>query len=63
MNNKETNKELRKPNAEVYDISNAKKISWEFKECKWELENLPKGAMLIIPYENSYDFLVWVVSH
>lgn len=37
------------PSAKIYDVSNAERISWEFENCGWRLENLPTGSLLIIP--------------
>lgn len=40
-------------NAKIYDISNAIKISWEYENCGWSLENLPAGSQLIVPISDS----------
>lgn|GEM_PF-5018255 len=47
MNEKMVTKET--PTAKIYDLSNAIRISWEFENCCWRLENLPEGSQLIIP--------------
>lgn len=37
------------PSAEIFDISNAEKISWEYPECKWSYKKPLKGYVIIIP--------------
>lgn len=53
MNETEKNAKKEIPTAKIYDISNAIKISWEYENCGWSLENLPAGSQLIIPIGDS----------
>lgn len=37
------------PSAEMFDISNAERISWEFPDCKWTYKKPLSGYVIIVP--------------